>query len=314
MSKKTIANFFCFVILAQIWLQFGCAPVISDPGRPQASARFSPSKVIGKISSRDVNESSGVAVSRCQDDVYWTHNDSGDEAFVYAFNSDGKHLGKWKVPNAENRDWEDIASSKDRTGKCRLYIGEIGDNKYLWAEHLIYRVEEPSVIKTGSPVTGKNALTTSEAEVLRYSYPDADHDAETLMVHPVSGDIYVLSKQLSGPSFVYRLRPEFGSGERQIAVKVAEISVPSVPDGLLTGGDISPDGQRAIVCDYRQAYEYALPEGSNRFDEIWTSAPSVVEIGKRKGGESICYSSDGNAIIATSEGHNSPIIEVRRLK
>ena len=246
--------------------------------------------------------------------MFWTHNDSGDEAFVYAFNSAGESLGTWKVQGAENRDWEDLALSKDSSGKCYLYIGEIGDNKMLWPEHFVYRVAEPVVVPAGKAATRKNSLATSPAEVLRYSYPDTDHDAETLMVHPVSGDIYVLTKQVSGPAGVYLLKPDFGSAVSQTAEKVAEISVPSVPNGLLTGGDISPDGRRVIVCDYRQAYEFVLPEAAREFDDIWNSAPHSIEIGKRKGGESICYSADGSGLIATSEGRNPPIIEARRQK
>jgi hypothetical protein len=314
MSKKTIANFFCFVIPVPLSLCIACAPVNSDPGRATVSSVYSASQTIGRIRSPEVNESSGVAASRCQSDVFWTHNDSGDEAFIYAFNSAGENLGTWKVPNAENRDWEDIALSKDSSGKCFLYIGEIGDNKLLWPEHMIYRVAEPQIKTEGRATTSKNALATSPAEVLRYLYPDGDHDAETLTVHPVSGDIYVLTKQVSGPAGVYRLQPDFASGGRQTAVKVAEISVPSVPNGLLTGGDISPDGQRVVVCDYRQAYELVLPEGSTEFDDIWKASPRSFEIGKRKGGESIGYSPDGSSVIATSEGRNPPIIIARRLK
>jgi hypothetical protein len=314
MSKKTIANFSRFVIPALWWVCSACAPVNSDAGRQTDSADYSASQVIGRIRSPEVTESSGIAASRCQSDVFWTHNDSGDEAFIYAFNSAGESLGTWKVPNAENRDWEDIATRKDVSGKCYLYIGEIGDNKLIWKEHLIYRVEEPQIITAGRPETSKNDLATAPAEVLRYIYPDGDHDAETLMVHPKSGDIYVLTKQVSGPAGVYRLKPDFAPGGRQTAVKVAEISVPSVPNGLLTGGDISPDGRRVVVCDYRQAYEFILPEGSREFDDIWKTSPRSFEIGKRKGGESIGYSPDGSSVIATSEGRHPPIIQARRLK
>ena len=81
---------------------------------------------------------------------------------------------------------------------------------------------------------------------------------------------------------------------------------------MLTGGDISPDGKRVVVCDYFSAYEFVLPESASNFDEIWKQTPLAVELGKRDIGEAVGYSIDGNAIFATSEKKNSPVIEVRK--
>ena len=55
-------------------------------------------------------ESSGIVVSRAQRGVYWTHNDSGDGANLYAIDIAGKLLATFKVAGAEARDWEDMSS------------------------------------------------------------------------------------------------------------------------------------------------------------------------------------------------------------
>jgi hypothetical protein len=316
MSNKTIAKFFFFVILtASFWLAGSACSLARSDGPPSGvTSPYELPRVTGKIRSGEITESSGIAASRCNSNVFWTHNDSGDEAFIYAFNATGDHLGAWRVPNASNRDWEDLASSKDISGRCYLYIGEIGDNKLLWPEHMIYRVEEPLVLPDARSSSRNAPMYTAPAEVLRYSYPDGDHDAEALMVHPLSGDIYVLSKQVSGPAGVYHLKPIFQDTSRQTAVKVADLSVPAVPNGLLTGGDISPDGSRVVVCDYGRAYELVLPLGERNFDAIWKQDPVTIETGKRKAGEAICYNVDGTSLFATSEGRNSPVLEIRRTK
>ena len=85
-----------------------------------------------------------------------------------------------------------------------------------------------------------------------------------------------------------------------------------MPNGLLTGGEISPDGSRIILCDYYNGYEIVLPKDAENFDEIWKDEASIIELGTREQGEAICYSVDGEAIYATSEKKNSPFIEVRR--
>lgn len=314
MSNKTIAKFCGFVISISLACVFGgaCGFVSSDPLLANADSRYGPPRIAGTIKSPEITESSGLAASRCQENVLWTHNDSGDDAYIFAINSAGASLGVWKVPNATNIDWEDMAAYKDAAGKCYLYVGEIGDNKTVRHEHVVYRVAEPVIIPDASPTTRKSALVTANAEIIKFTYPDYDQDAETLMVHPKTGDIYIATKRISGPAGVYRLRPDFAGAQTQKAEWVAEISVPAVPNGLLTGGDISPDGRRLVVCDYDRAYEFVLPESANNFEDVWLQTPQGVDLGRRKNGEAVCYNAAGTSIFATSEQRSSPVIEVKR--
>ena len=315
MSNKTIAKFLGFVILTALsLLGKGCTKANSGLSAGPQEARNGIPQIVGRIKSADIIESSGIAASRCQTDVFWTHNDSGGGAFVYAINRSGDNLGKWLITNVESRDWEDIATGKDNSGKCFIYIGDIGDNKLLWPEHSILRVAEP-VINGGDPKSSKTDTTgTLEAQAIRFIYPDINHDAEALMVHPRSAEIFLMTKNESRPTAVYRISGNFDAAERQTAVKIAEVSLPSVPNGLVTGADISPDGRSVIVCDYKQAYEFVLPDLSTDFAEVWKQKPDIIDVGRRKTGEAICYSIDGIEIFATSEGRNPPIISVRRSK
>ena len=309
-----IAKNCLFVIFVGLTLGIlpGCSPVSSGTATQPRISSFDAPKVNGRIKSVDITESSGIAASKCQTDVFWTHNDSGDGAFVFAINSSGDALGTWKVPNAQNIDWEDVSVFKDKNGKCFIYIGEIGDNKAKRPQHSIICVAEPSVGPATANSSRSKPLMTPKADSVQYRYPDSKQDAETMMVHPKTGDIYVVTKRVSGPAGVYRIKPDFGSASTQIAENIGEISVPAIPNGFLTGGDISPDGERLVLCDYTQAYEYSLPDGKADFVKIWSQTPETIDLGKRKGGEAVCYSIDGTSIFATSEGKNSPVIEVRR--
>lgn len=314
MSKEIIAKFGAFVILVTsgALLHSGCANISSNAGERPTSTRYLPPKVIGTIKSKDVVESSGLAASRCQRDVFWTHNDSGDDAYIYAINGAGDNLGTWRVPNAANDDWEDIAAFKDENGKCFIYIGDIGDNKGKRPEHTVYRITEPLITPTDSHSSREDPLTSEQPRSVRFRYPDISEDSETLMVHPKTGDIYVATKRVSGPAGVYCLRQPVFDGSVLKLERVAEISVPAIPNGLVTGGDISPDGRRVVICDYTQGYEWMLPEGDQNFDDIWKQEPDVVDLGKRKHGESVSYGIDGTSVFATSEGKNSVVIEVMR--
>jgi Tol biopolymer transport system component len=132
-----------------------------------------------------------------------------------------------------------------------------------------------------------------------------------MMVRPGSGDIYLLTKRESGASRIHKLKPAYG-GANSVTQKIGELSVPAVPIGLLTGGSISPDGKRVALCDYQQGYELVLPPDVSDFDSIWKQKLVVVDLGKRKQGEGVTYSPDGNAIYASSENKNAPLMRVQR--
>jgi hypothetical protein len=315
MSSKTIAKISVFVISVLIVVVglAGCGlNTKSFARKPADTDLFTQPQVIGKISDPDVIEASGIAASKCQPNVFWIQNDSGNDAYIYAVNASGSNLGTWRVKNAENFDWEDIAEFKDASGKCFIYIGEIGDNDLARQVHTIYRIPEPQVTVETLNLRRKNAVETEPAEFVSFTYGDANHNAETLMVHPVTGDIYVLSKNRSGPSGVYKIAPNFNSGVIQKVPKIAELQVPSVPVGLLTGGDISSDGRRVILCDYVDGYELSLASGDSNFDDIWKQQPTRINLGERDTGEAVAYGLDGNTIFATTEGKNAPIIQIRR--
>src|SRR3989441_942792 len=63
-----------------------------------------------------VRESSGVAVSRAHRGVLWTHNDSGDDTYVYATDLAGTDRGVVRIRGARAVDWEDIALGPCPTG------------------------------------------------------------------------------------------------------------------------------------------------------------------------------------------------------
>jgi hypothetical protein len=275
------------------------------------SAEYQKPEIVGIISSPEITESSGIVASRCNAGVLWTHNDSGDSAFIFALDAGGKKLGTWKVQGAKNYDWEDIATFKTPGGECFLYIGDIGNNARTRGDFIVYRVKEPTV-SADTNSSKKNPLSTAPAEAIKIDYPDMRHDAETLMVHPQTGDIYILTKRLSGASGVYKLAANYSRDKTNRLEKIADFSVPAIPNGFLTGGDISPDGKHVVLSDYFAAYEITLPAAAKNFDEIWKEKPIRLELGERKQGEAVGYSADGRAIFATSEGKKSPLIKIER--
>jgi len=215
------------------------------------------------------------------------------------------------VAGAQARDWEDIAAGPGPdVGRPYLYIGDIGDNDAARPEIVIYRIPEPLVTAADTSSARGKPRTTEIAEPFRLRYPDGSHDAEALLVHPVTGNLYIVTKVVLGKSIVYEAPAPLDANTVTKLRRIRELDVPSILGGLITGGDISPDGRRVALCDYGQGYELLLPGSSTSFDDIWKQPLLTLALGERKQGEAIAYRLDGKALLATSEGKSSPLIQV----
>jgi len=286
---------------------------LSRQNTSRSGETYGPASIVGSLKNRAIVESSGLAASRLTPGVYWTHNDSGDGPYIFALNARGGSLGVWRVAGADARDWEDIAAGPGpQAGKSYLYIGDIGDNSEVRANIVVYRVPEPVPTPADATSTKAKAKLTDPGEVIRLRYPDGKHDAEALLVHPQTGNLYVVTKVLLGNPGVYEATAPLTVGLATTMKLVGTLKVPSLLGGVITGGTISPDGRRVALCDYFQAYEMVLPRRSSQFDEIWKQGFTAIDLGRRTQGEAIAYRLDGKALLATSEGRSSPLIQVVR--
>ena len=273
--------------------------------------------VIAFLKSKDVGESSGIAVSVRNPGIFWTHNDSGDGPFVYAFDKKGENRGTFRLEGVVPVDWEDMA-----VGPCPhaaktscLYMGDIGDNGRVRKEIQVYVVPEPAVRADAVGSDRKHATPLGGVHALRLRYPDRAHDAETLLVHPKTGTVYVVTKQRrgEGASLVFKA-PSPGTVhelKRVAEVRTDSTEIPVFGFAfMITGGSISNDGRRVVLRDYIQAYEFTLPDDAKDFDEIWQTQPVGIDVGTVKQGESIAYGPFDHRLYLTSEGYPSPLVEV----
>jgi len=307
MPHLNIAKFVAFVIFVCIYVNLlvSCSGTVARKSDGNTST-YADAIVIGNLEDAEITESSGLAASKCQPDVYWTHNDSGDEAFLFAIGNKGEKLGTWRVPSATNYDWEDIALTRESNGKCYLYIGDIGDNGRKRDDYVIYKIAEPQISPEAKQTSKRSPLNTERPESTRYTYPDGKHNAEALLVDPKTNAIYIVTKRFSGPASVFKLK----TGD-SVALKLGEIALPAIPNGSVTGGDISPNGDRLVLCDYSAVYEFVLANGITA-DNFFTSEPVSNTASNRTIGEAVTYSADGNSLILTSEGSQSSVVKLVR--
>ncbi len=279
-------------LLCRIMAPCGILVAFLTMGSQIHAVQFKTGLQVGTVAISGINEASGIAASGSNSDVLWVHNDSGDSARVYAMNIDGTHLGAYYLNGAWARDWEDMAVGPGPVvGQSYLYMGDIGDNSAARASIKVYRVAEPVVSSTQSPVNeGLGGV-----ESIELIYPDGARDAETLMVDPLTKDIYVVSKRDS-LSRLYRAAYPQSTTEKNTMEYVAQLRW-----GGATGGDISPDGDEIIVRGYFNASLWTRPSSGDLWD-AFDDPGERVSIMTEPQGEAIGFDAAGDGYYTVSEG------------
>ncbi|MFF5780587.1 WD40 repeat domain-containing protein [Streptomyces virginiae] len=260
------------------------AAALAVPAGPALAAE-TPATSSFTISDPRIKESSGLAASRIHPGVYWTHNDSDDGPYIYAVDSaTGRTVARVTLKGiGKPRDVEAISLGPDG----QLYVGDIGDNRGgTWDHVWIYRFPEPKQLGD----------VTVEATQFTVKYADGARNAESLMVQPVTGRVYIASKD-ENRGGLYEGPAELSTGGTNVFRRVAD--VPWVTDGAF-----SPDGTRLTLRGYFTARTYpwkdGLPVGEGeRVDAPWQGQA-----------ESVTYTPDGATLMFGAEGEGSRVIAI----
>jgi Secretion system C-terminal sorting domain len=237
---------------------------------------FGPRQNKGKVENDDIDEASGLVASYKNPGILWTHNDSGGENRIFAIDTNGVNRGIYFLNGAENRDWEDITIGPGPVdGLSYLYVGDIGDNDAQYSKKYIYRIIEPTV-STSQDDTTENVQDVS---VITFSYPDGKRDAETLMIDPITKDLYIVGKRDSKIR-LYKLSYPYSTTSDVQAEISAELTLPNDPEvdepfNYVTAGDISFDGTEILLKSYRNIY-YWCRNSQNSISEILTSTTPQI--------------------------------------
>ncbi|NLF29451.1 MAG: hypothetical protein GX591_01035 [Planctomycetes bacterium] len=287
------------VALAAV-LTAGAAAPESRPA--SAPAAYGPGRTVATLEQDAIRESSGLAASRRHADVLWTHNDSGDLPRLFAFDLRGRHVGTYLLRGAISIDWEDMASAV-LDGLPTLIVADVGDNGARRSAVRLYLATEPDGRATTQPAEPFRVRRT-----IVFTYADGPRDCEAVAVDPTEPAVYLIDKQRRPSCGVYRL--PLAPPSTQPSAKPAIERIATLGHSYVTAMDISPDGRRAVVGTYTDAFEY-----TRRADESWADAfarpPRRISLPPRRQGESLCYGSDGATLYATSEKTPTPLIEVR---
>lgn len=220
----------------------------------------------------------------------WTANDSGDLGRWFAVDGQGRTTAVHPLRGVVPVDVEDGALGPDGA----LVLADIGDNTARRRSVALHTTRPGGATRT---------------TVLRYA--DGPHDAEALLLHPRTGQVLVVTKELLGAR-AYEARDGVLEPVAPVAVRASGTAGGPAPTRaaqlLVTGGAVSPDGRRLALRTYTDAYVYEVPDDD--LVAALRTEPRALPLPATPQGEAVTWTRDGSALLTSSEGAGGPVHRV----
>lgn len=226
----------------------------------------------------DIVESSGLVVLPVTSTgaLVVTTNDSGDTGRVFTVDvGSGSTVGvtSW---TPDPVDVEALAPA----GPGHVWVGDIGDNRHVRDSVEVLRV----------PVGPEDVAVDPDAYEL--VYPDGPRDAEALVRHPLTGQLFVITKGVfAGTVYAAPLRLRSDRPNRLAEVGEAP--------GMVTDATFLPGGGGVVMRTYSTAHLAAYPS--------WQPVTSW-ELPQQEQGEGIALAM--RELLVSSEGARSQVLKV----
>lgn len=224
--------------------QYGCTDPQATNYNPSAThndgscaykpAFYSPLKIQAHLSDT-ILETSGMIY---YDDMFWTHNDSDNPPYLYAFDSLGGHILKSVfISNSTNTDWEDLAQDKDF-----IYIGDFGNNAGTRKDLRILKIKK-------SDISADERTDTVNAEFIRFEMAEQtdfsdrfinnDFDMEAMFF--LRDSLHLLSKNWVDKNTRHYVCPVDTGFYSLHAIETISV------EGQISGADVQSDGTVALI-------------------------------------------------------------------
>jgi hypothetical protein len=239
-------------------------------------------------------ELSGLATSQLHPGILYTHNDSGDTARFFAINQKAEVNAEIHLSGVTATDWEDINVGPCPSGSC-VYVGDTGDNKLERNQLVIYRVPEPD------PLPTDGSIISVTPESFPFIYPDGRHNAETILVHPITGQIFIVIKETGIPATVYEMPLPLQPDVQVTLTLVTSLAIPPA-DGIVTDGSFHPCGDRLLIrtTSTTGLYEMTRAPGDS-MASLFGAPPVMVPVAVETQGEAVSYAQDGRSYFTSGE-------------
>lgn len=226
-----------------------------------------------------LKESSGLEVI-AGSKLFWTIEDAGNQANLYAINSKGHIAKNIDIKQANNEDWEDMTS--DRKG--HIYIGDFGNNSKKRNIFTIYKI--PVSEQMGNEVL---------AEEIRFQLPknvkSRDFEAFFLM----DNHFYIFSKEEKS-CLLAKVPNKLGSHTAEV---LTDYNLKG-KHNRITSAAISPNKKTIVLLNHDKLWKITNFTGDQFFKG------NIEEVGFEHDSqkEGICFW-DNETLFISDERHGS---------
>jgi len=267
------------------------------PQEPIALPKIAPLRLEhGKpLGAGPVKENSGIVKSRNFENLFWMHNDSGDEPRVYPVRRDGSvYVAERYGPDqpgaliggAINVDWEDITTDS----RGQLIVADSGNNANDRRDLVLYFLPEPS--PTAGRTTWSRRVFFRYPDQRQFPAPKDDFNFDSEALFTLGEQLYLLSKHRSDTqTTLYRFHPE---NWRADEIDTLDLVGRFELHGQATAADASPDGKRLLVCTYNALWLFDVddPKQPLRGNVAWLPFVGPEEV------EAACFADDRTILVA----------------
>lgn len=241
-----------------------------------------------------MSEASGLGWSIKNPGMIWSHNDSGHtNTFFLLDASTGEIVARYKIGGTNNLDWEDMEVAVGPIeGESYIYVGDVGDNDQKRPEYSIYRFPEPVFEEAHR---GQNInLTDLDVDRIRFQYPDGSKDTESLLVDPLTNDIFLVTKR-GEVSVLYVLPYPQPINETYTIYKAGEFSFRQA-----SAGTSSHDGSKVMIKNRVEIFYWERQPGET-MTEMLSRTPIKAPYAGEPQGEAISFDLDYNYFTLSEE-------------
>ncbi|MGC3956445.1 MAG: hypothetical protein QM813_00255 [Verrucomicrobiota bacterium] len=177
-----------------------------------------------------------------------------------------------------------------------LYIGDTGDNDESRSNIRVYQVPEPAVYArqyTNPPTAGVKGVRG-----ITLDYPDNAHNAESLFVDPLTGDLFIITKEATTSRIYTTTQAALNSGTNIVLTFVHTLAF-NIP----SSADISPNGREIVVRQEDFARLWLRTNGQTISSTFATPPTTIPVIGTptEPNGEAVAFDANGNGYYTLSE-------------
>jgi len=220
-------------------------------------------------------------------DLYYTLNDSGSKPELFAVNEKGELLDSMTIPNAQNKDWEELVYYKDNYQNPFFVIGDMGNNRNKRKDLCLY---EYNLNKNATTVHPFSYIDQKQFPPIKDSL---DFDCEAFFRRDSS--YYFISKNRGkGPVKLYQLGQD--TSDHQASVKQT-IRFKGMANGCSVYRDEKSGAEKIAMILYGRIFLFHIIDSANG---ISLTPYGVIKFPSAGQSEGICWHNE-RELRATNE-------------